>query len=77
MVRVGVWWSATDARNLTGEPIRFELPRHIRPGEEFTLSLPLVMPPDAAHLHLGLVKEMCFWFRDRGSADSVVPVGAA
>src|SRR5688572_15464595 len=77
VVRVGVWWSATDARNLTGEPMRFELPRHIRPGEEFTLSLPLVMPPDAAHLHLGLVKEMCFWFRDRGGADSVVPVGAA
>jgi SAM-dependent methyltransferase len=77
VVRLGVWWSATDARNLTGEPIRFELPRHIRPGEEFTLSLPLVMPPDAAHLHLGLVKEMCFWFRDRGGADSVVPVGAA
>jgi len=35
------------------------------------------MPPDATHLHLGLVKEMCFWFRDRGGVDSVVAVGAA
>ncbi|MGH9218744.1 MAG: methyltransferase domain-containing protein, partial [Vicinamibacterales bacterium] len=76
VVRVGVWWSSTDARDLTGEPRRFELPRHIRPGEEFTLSLQLVTPPDATSLHLGLVKEMCFWFRDRGSADSVVPVRA-
>jgi SAM-dependent methyltransferase len=76
VVRMGAWWVAHDARNLTGEPLRFELPRHVAPGESVPLRLTLAPPHGAAALHLGLVKELCFWFRDRGGADVVVPLGS-
>ena len=74
-VRAGAWFSTRDGRNLTGEPIRFPLPRHIRPGEQFTLPLRLTAPGrvDGLQLNLGLVKELCFWFRDRGSPDRTIP----
>jgi SAM-dependent methyltransferase len=74
-VRAGAWFSTRDGRNLTGEPIRFPLPGHIRPGEQFTLPLRLTAPGrvDDLQLNLGLVKELCFWFRDRGSPDRTIP----
>ena len=74
-VRAGAWFSTRDGRNLTGEPIRFPLPRHIRPGEQVTLPLQLTAPGrvDGLQLNLGLVKELCFWFRDKGSPDRTIP----
>ncbi len=77
VVRLGAWWSAADGRNLTGEPVRFQLPRHVRPGEAQPMSVSIAVPPDGAQLHLGLVKEGYFWFRDRGAPDAVVPLEPA
>jgi SAM-dependent methyltransferase len=77
VVRLGAWWSSADGRNLTGEPLRFELPRHIQPGETFPMALSVMPPAGGESLHLGLVKERHFWFRDRGTADAVVPLERA
>lgn len=80
MVRVGAWFSATDGRSLTGEPIRAALPRHVRPGEQCEVVVRLTAPPREAagiRLHIGLVKELCFWFRDQGGTDAVFPLESA
>jgi SAM-dependent methyltransferase len=76
VVRVGAWWSGSNGRNIGGEPQRAPLPGHVRPGEEFPLTLSVVAPVDVTgvQLRLGLVKEKCFWFRDRGGADVTVPL---
>jgi len=76
VVRAGAWLTSGDGRNLTGEPVRVALPHHVRPGEQVELVLPLTAPPaqDGLRLHVGLVKEMCFWFRDQGSADLTIPL---
>jgi hypothetical protein len=29
---------------------------------------------DGLQLNLGLVKELCFWFRDKGSIDRTIPL---
>ena len=77
-VRVGASFVTADGTNLTGEPRRFHLPGHVGPQEHFTLQLELTAPHDAPsgrlHLHVGLVKEHYFWFRDIGSADAVIPI---
>ncbi len=75
-VRAGGWLSTRDGRNLTGEPVRFDLPGHVRPGEQVTLPITMVAPPDVGELQLslGLVKELCFWFRDHGSPDATTTI---
>ena len=77
MVRIGAWLTGLDGRNLTGEPVRFDLPHHVRPGEQVDVSLRLTAPRvhDAGvRLHVGLVKELCFWFRDKGAAELAIPL---
>jgi SAM-dependent methyltransferase len=76
MVRVGAWFSAADGTSLTGEPIRAGLPHHVRPGEQCQVVIRLAAPPRQAgvRLHVGLVKELCFWFRDQGGTDAAFPV---
>lgn len=77
-VRLGVWFSTSDGRNVTGEPERIALPHDVRPGESVTLQAtvhsPAVLGTGAARLHVGLVKEQCFWFRDKGCVEHVVPL---
>ncbi len=76
LVRVGVWFSTSDGRNISGEPSRFGLPHDVSPGESVTLHLnvaaPPVLGPGSVQMHVGLVKELCFWFRDKGSPDHAV-----
>lgn len=76
MVRAGAWFSTRDGRNLTGEPVRFPLPDHLRPGQQCTVPLRLIAPGrvDGLQLNIGLVKELCFWFRDKGSSDLTIPL---
>ena len=70
MVRAGAWLTTDDGRNLTGEPVRTSLPHHVLPGQQVRLSMALTAPATMPKLELNvdLVKEMCFWFRDRGAA---------
>jgi len=81
IVRLGVWFSTSDGRNLTGEPVRIGLPHDVRPGEAVTLQVAVDAPagpgPGSVHMHLGLVKELCFWFRDKGGVDQVVSIECA
>jgi SAM-dependent methyltransferase len=76
VVRIGASFVTRDGRNLTGEPTRFELPGHVRPGDRVGVVLSLLAPegvePGSLQLHVGLVKEMYFWFRDQGSPDCVI-----
>lgn len=77
MVRLGAWFVDADGRNLSGEPVRFGLPDEMRPGDTATIALHLTVPVEAstgARLRLGLVKERCFWFREKGVADVEVPL---
>lgn len=76
MVRIGAWFGARDGRNLTGEPPRFVLPHHVKPGQLVRVKIHLVAPEGAEQLHVGLVKELCFWFRDKGGVDFVLPLSA-
>lgn len=78
MVRLGVWFSTSDGRNITGEPGRIGLPHDVRPGESVTLQAtvdaPAVPGAGSVQMHVGLVKEQCFWFRDKGGVDHVVSI---
>ena len=78
MVRLGVWFSTSDGRNITGEPVRIGLPHDVRPDESVTLPVtidaPAVQGPGNVQMHIGLVKEQCFWFRDKGCVDHVVSI---
>lgn len=76
MVRAGAWLTAADGRNLTGEPLRTPLPHHVPPGGHVDLSLRLDAPGrvDGLRFNVGLVKELCFWFRDKGAADASIPL---
>lgn len=73
MVRVGAWFADADGRSVSGEPARFGLPRDLRPGDAATIALALTAPPAPANgrlsLRVALVKELCFWFRDKGVPD--------
>lgn len=72
LVRVGAWFVDGAGRNLTGEPVRFGLPCTLRPGDAATIALHLPVPADAgpgSRLVTGLVKERCFWFREKGVPD--------
>lgn len=77
-VRIGASFVTREGRNLTGEPLRFGLPGHVRPGEQVRVTLDLVAPagtaPAELEVHVGLVKELYFWFRDQGSPDQVIPL---
>jgi hypothetical protein len=76
-VRMGASFVTREGRDLTGEALRFELPAIVRPGEEVRVELSVVTPdtdPERLCLHIGLVKEMYFWFRDQGSPDLVIPL---
>jgi SAM-dependent methyltransferase len=78
VVRLGVWFSTSDGRNVTGEPVRIALPRDVRPDESVTIQATVDAPADLAHgsaqIHVGLVKEQCFWFRDKGCVEHVVSI---
>ena len=77
MVRLGAWFVDADGRNLTGEPVRFGLPDVLRPGDAATIALHLTMPAGAGagtRLCVGLVKERCFWFREKGVADVAIDI---
>lgn len=77
MVRLGAWIVDDHGRNLTGEPVRFGLPDALRPGDAATIALHLPVPADAgpgARLSVGLVKERCFWFREKGVPDVEIRV---
>ncbi len=74
-VRIGAAFVTGDGQNLTGEPMRFGLPANVRPGEQVRVVLSLLAPdvdPAGLQLHVGLVKELYFWFRDQGSPDHVI-----
>jgi SAM-dependent methyltransferase len=77
-VRIGATFVTSDGLNLTGEPIRFGLPAHVRPGEDVNVVLNLTAPagvdPNTLQVQVGLVKELYFWFRDQGSPDQVIPL---
>lgn len=76
MVRVGAWVVDAHGRSVSGEPSRFGLPRALRPGDEATIAIGLTAPASAAggpfRLRIGLVKELCFWFRDKGVSEAEV-----
>lgn len=77
MVRLGAWFVDAGGHDLTGEPVRFGLPDVLRPGDAATIALHLTMPPGAGagtRLCVGLVKERCFWFREKGVADVAIDV---
>jgi SAM-dependent methyltransferase len=78
-VRVGVWALGEDGRNLTGEPLRFALPRDLKPGEDARLEidLPPLREKGSLRLRIDLVKEYYFWFGDRGSPSLTLPVVSA
>lgn len=76
-VRLGAAFVTADGTNLTGEPLRFVLPSHVRPQERVSVRMDLTAPidaPDGVSLRAGLVKERYFWFRDVGSPDAVIPI---
>ncbi|MDO8678758.1 MAG: hypothetical protein Q7R30_09375 [Acidobacteriota bacterium] len=79
VVRLGVWFSTSDGRNITGEPVRIGLPDDVRPDESVTLQVTIdapAVPAGSVQMHVGVVKEQCFWFRDKGSADHIVSIEA-
>lgn len=76
-VRVGAAFITADGTNLTGEPLRFPLPSHVRPQEQVNVRVDLTAPmntPGGLSLRVGLVKERYFWFRDVGSPDAAIPI---
>ena len=74
-VRIGAWVSDAEGRVLGGEPARIVLPKDITPGETAAVAGKITAPREAGdfHLHLDLVKESCFWFREKGSPVPAVP----
>lgn len=76
LVKIGVWVTAEDGRNLTGEPIRFSIPRDMKPGNEVVLDLdlPPIEEKGSFRLHVDLVKENYYWFRDKGSPLLAIPI---
>jgi len=78
-VRVGAWALGEDGRNLTGEPLRFALPRDMKPGDEARLDidLPPLREKGNLRLRVDLVKEYYFWFGDKGSASLTLPIVSA
>lgn len=78
MVRVGAWFANAQGESISGEPLRFGLPHDLRPGDEATIAVVLTAPPPPVHgrrwLRVGLVKERCFWFRDKGVPDAEIAV---
>jgi SAM-dependent methyltransferase len=75
-VRIGVWMTASDGTNLSGEPTRFSLPKDVRPGEAVSISMdvPAFRKAGPVKIHIDLVKELCFWFREKGSPEKIVPI---
>ena len=76
LVKIGIWVTAEDGRNLTGEPIRFFFPRDIKPGDEvmMEINLPSLGEKGSLRLQIDLVREHYFWFRDRGSPPLTIPI---
>lgn len=75
-VWIGAWLTDKDGRKRGGEPIQFLLPKDVMPGESVHVSLeiPAFGKPGPAEVHLDLVKELCFWFRHKGSPEKIVPL---
>lgn len=78
MVRVGAWFANARGESVSGEPMRFGLPHDLGPGDQATIALVLTAPPPPVDgrlwLRVGLVKELCFWFRDKGVPDAEIAV---
>jgi len=76
MVRVGACWLDSDGNDLGLDIPHFELPRDVRPGEsvEAALLIPPVRKKGSLYLQIDLVKELCFWFREKGSAVKRLPL---
>jgi SAM-dependent methyltransferase len=70
MIRVGVSLLDSGRQSLDLEIPHFELPRDICPGEavEVTLPLPPLKKKGTVYVQIDLVKELCFWFKEKGSA---------
>jgi SAM-dependent methyltransferase len=75
-VRLGVTLLGRDGPLAGYRLCRFELPRDVGPGERVTLELDF--PPIAATgdfvIRLDMLKELCFWFADRGSPVIEIPL---
>jgi SAM-dependent methyltransferase len=69
MVRVGANWLDSDENDLGLDIPHFELPHDVRPGEsvEATFLIPPIRKKGSFYLEIDLVKELCFWFREKGS----------
>jgi len=74
-VRIGVWIADPQGNVFGGEPRRISLPRDVGPGEEIAIEAKVRAPCEkgAYRLHFDLVKEFCFWFREKGSPVPAVP----
>jgi len=75
IVKVGAWIANSQGNVLGGEPQRITLPRDVAPGEEITVEakVPAPLEKGAYLLHFDLVKEFCFWFREKGSPVPAAP----
>ena len=75
-VRIGVWMTGTDGNNLGREPARYYLPKDVKPGESVTvpLDIPAVHKPGQVEIHIDPAKEFCFWFREKGSPEKIIPL---
>lgn len=76
MVRVGASWVDSDGNDLGPDIPHFELPCDVRPGEsvEAALLIPAVRKKGSLYLQIDLVKELCFWFREKGSDAKQLPL---
>jgi SAM-dependent methyltransferase len=70
MVRVGVSLLDPERKSLGLDIPHFELPRDVGPGEavEVTLVFPPLQKKGKIYIQFDLVKELCFWFGEKGSA---------
>lgn len=79
MVRVGVVIRDADAKIVDLGLPHFELPRDIRPGEraEVEAAIPPLYRIGSFAIHIDLVQELRFWFKDRGSEEKVLGLEVA
>jgi SAM-dependent methyltransferase len=76
MVRIGAGWLDSDGNDLGLDIPHFELPGDVRPGEwvEVALLIPPIRKKGSFYLQIDLVRELCFWFREKGSTPKRLPL---